>query len=629
MNRRDFLNTAGKTGLSMMTLSLAGAAAFGKSPMKGPEYVASPCRNFNILARTSVIDPYDNREKFVLSNYADGETGNIVLIDTQTGKGENFPLPVGAGAWGLVNWHNRKIIVGTCTEQAYLHVFDLKTRKWAEPIVSKGESYFWQMGLASDNKVYGGTYPGCTLTQYDPETNEFRNLGKVSDNPENQYSRPVYCQAPGYVFVWYGFNTEGIKAYHLDSGRFSDFGQPGDKIKEVNSEFICLENKGQLSFYDAGTLQPAAAHLYENKLPKTHIRIGNGEYCSFIRLSDGRLAGVRGQDYFITDAPENDEGYSKPMPVKLKRIPVDPPPTTIMSLTHDAQGKIWGSCGFGQTIFSFDPRSKKYWNSAAVCSNGGEVYGMVFVKKKLYLSSYVGGDLTVYDPAAPWNQIDNKNPKLIGSVAPALIRPEAKSVLGPDGNVWTGWSAKYGTYGGGLSSVDPATQQLQSWYDPVPNQQIVGIAADGQYIYFTTNGGASGLPYNKDVQCHFVVWKPGTGIVKDIVFEKGETLNHALLAMDGIVALACRDQLQIFDPVSMTFTHKVHVGWTDLLVRLKKDRMGVFGVNALLSVDVKTGKAEEVCKLPGETGAATVLPDQTIYFTHKSKLFRLRQGQAL
>jgi hypothetical protein len=625
MNRRKFINQTGKAGLSMMVLSIAGELVYASVPKAGkPVLSGQPCRNFNILARTSVIDPKDNREKFLLSNYADGETGNIILIDIKTGKGENFPLPIGAGAWGLVNYHNNKIIVGTCTDQAYLHVFDLKKREWAKPIVSEGESYFWQMGLASDNKVYGGTYPGCTLTQYDPATNGFKNLGKVSDNPENQYSRPVYCQAPGYVFVWYGFNTKGIKVYHLESGKLEDFGQPDDVIKEVNEAFIAVQTKTGLAFYDAKTLKLLPAEGYEAKMEKTHIKIQNGEWCSFITLKNGQLAGVRGQDYFITDAPEN---YSATVNVTLKRIPVEAPPTTIMSITHDEQGKIWGSCGFGQTIFSFDPKTKKYWNSAAVCKNGGEVYGMVFVNKQLHLSAYVGGDLMIYDPARPWNQLENKNPKLVGTVGPDLIRPEAKSVLGPDGNVWTGWSAKYGVYGGGLSSVNPVTQEVRSWYDPIPGQQLTGITADHEYIYFTTNGHASGLPYNENIQCHFVVWKPGIGVVKAIPFEKGIALNRALLAIDGLVAFSHKKELSIYDPAKKEIVKTIQIGdYTNVLIRLKKDILGFFTNEVLTSLNLKTGKMIEVCKVPGEIGAATVLPDGTVYYTCKSKLYSLKQG---
>ena len=62
-----------------------------------------------------------------------------------------------------------------------------------------------------------------------------------------------------------------------------------------------------------------------------------------------------------------------------------------MTLTA-ANGAIWGSCEFGQTIFRYDPQTGESENSCGVTNAGGEVYGMVPLDGKLYLSSYAGGD---------------------------------------------------------------------------------------------------------------------------------------------------------------------------------------------------------------------------------------------
>lgn len=312
-DRRKFIKSS---GLVLLASPLLSSFTFSDEETYSVELAASPCRNFNFLAAKTVLDPLDGKNKYVLSNFAGNETGSIIIIDPVTGKGENHVLPIGAGAWGLVNWHNKKLIIGTCTEQAYLHVLDLETRKFAEPIVSPNESYFWQMALGADDKIYGGTYPGCTLTQYDPQTNIFKNLGKISDNPKNQYSRPVYCNAHGYVFVWYGFDTSGVKVYHINNGSFTDFGNPGDTLKEVNNDYICLENNGKYFFYDAKTLQPIDSR--EKDLPIRHIKIQNGQWVGYIPIGDGLIAGLRGQEYFVTQQPDPKEDYRKTIPVELK-----------------------------------------------------------------------------------------------------------------------------------------------------------------------------------------------------------------------------------------------------------------------------------------------------------------------
>ena len=62
------------------------------------ESLGQPCRNFQILGIGSFIDPVDGREKVVLSNFAAGATGNLILIDPASGEGEDIPLPGDSGA---------------------------------------------------------------------------------------------------------------------------------------------------------------------------------------------------------------------------------------------------------------------------------------------------------------------------------------------------------------------------------------------------------------------------------------------------------------------------------------------------------------------------------------------------
>ena len=65
---------------------------------------------------------------------------------------------------------------------------------------------------------------------------------------------------------------------------------------------------------------------------------------------------------------------------------------------------------------------------------------------------------------------------------------------------------------------------------------------------------------------------------------------------------------------------------TDLLIRLGKDILGIFTNDTLMSLNLRTGDMARVCEVPGETGAATVLPDGTVYYSSKSKLYCLKQG---
>jgi hypothetical protein len=579
-------------------------------------YVGQPCRNFNILASVVILDPWDGREKFVLSNMAVGETGNLIFIDTETGVGESFVLPGDYGAWGLVNWNNEKLIVGTCPEHAFLHCFELRTRTWKESLTVENEKYFWNLTIGSDDNVYGGTWPGCSLLRYNPAEHTLENLGRASDNPENIYSRSVWGELPGTIFVLVGFDTVSLKAYNIASGTFQDFGSPGFTIREITSDFICTEKEGIYEFYDPHTFEPLPADTFVSKLSNTDITLPNGNKHRVHPLAIGRYAGVRGQDYFIVNNMSD-------IP-KLKCIPVPAPETMIHTLITGEDGQIWGSCTFGQTIFRFNPEDGTSWNSSAVCDHGGEVYGMQFIGDRLFMSAYVGGDHLVYDTKAPWNQLYNENPRTLQSAAPALIRPAGRTVLGPDGGVWTGWSAKYGTYGGGLSRIDPDTLDVACWYDPVQKQQVDGLTSDRNYLYFTTNGGASGLAY-KDEPCHFGVWSTQENRVVFVQrFEDGGKTSSAVLAAGSRVWVAVGTGIREFDPATFTFTRTIELGeacaW---MVKISEEVVAAFGETHLFLISSEEAEATQLTELPGHVHTATLANGGELYFAVNSELYRM------
>lgn len=578
---------------------------------------AEPCRNFCILGVTSLLDPKDGREKLVLSNFAAGAVGNLVFIDTESGAGESVPLPGDSGAWALLPLGDR-LLVGTCPDYGYLHSLDLRTRQWAKPLRVELEKYIWNLALGSDGFVYGGTYPGCVLLRYDPDRHELVSVGRASDNERNLYSRYVHAGPHGRIFISGGFDKPFLNVWNIETETFDRFGEPGEAVEAVTESYVCTKIAGSLRFYDAKTLQPvegAVAEAWSAALEEKEIVVKDRLRVRYIRLLDGSRAGVKGQDYFIQRP-----GTSEPV---FRPIPTPAPATRIHTVIADAQGVLWGSSGFGQTIFRYDPKDESFWNSGAVCDAGGEVYGMAFVGDELFMTAYAGGDHIVYRPSEPWDQYGNVNPRTLRSVGPELIRPHGKSVVGPDGGIWTGWTANYGVYGGGLSRIDPVTKEVQSWYDPVPGQPIESLAADESRLYFTTGTGGNGLPA-RDEPCHFAVWEPKGRISFLHRFESGEKPG-ALLALQSRVWVRVDHDLAVFDPQTMAFVHRIPLGEAcTCLLALGPDRIAAFGEKTLHLVDTRRMTAEAVGSLPGHVTTAARTPDGTIYFNcYGTKLYRL------
>lgn len=576
--------------------------------------VGQPCRNFNILGSTTLIDPRDNREKVVLSNFAAGATGNLILIDPQTGDGESIPLPGDEGAWALLNLDDETLLVGTCPRAGYLHRLDLRTRTWAEPLADPGESYIWNLCRGRDGLVYGGTYPGCVLLRYDPAAHRLDNVGRMSDNPDNLYSRHVYAVGDA-ILVECWSAAHHLTLWDMRTQTAQPFGRPGAKVKAVTAELICTETDGELDFYGAATLQPIAAA--PERLPVEPALPYSGSR-HMLALQDGRIFAVRGQDYYILD-PAADGPESRP---PLHSIPTPKPPTRIHTITVAPGGTVWGACGFGQTIFSCDPQTGEFWNSGVVCDQGGEVYGMAFAADRLFLSAYVGGDHVVYDPAQPWNQVDNANPRTLQPAGPALIRPEARSVIGPDGAFWTGWMARYGVYGGGLSRVDVETGAVTVWEDPIPGQALMSLAADERYLYFTTGGAGNGLP-TKSEPFHFVVWEPAQGLIWQQPFPLGSSLGR-VAAVDGRVLVFVDQTIQVFDPGRMAWEATVACAAPcQTLLALADGSALAFCDTHLWRIDPRQGTSTRLGDLPGPVQAAATAPGGAIYFAHLTELYRL------
>lgn len=589
-------------------------------------HLADPCRNFCIFNSLVLHDPRDGREKYCLSNFTAGGTGNLVFVDTETGEGEAVPLPSDAGAWALLLWDAKTLLVGTCPNSGFLLRLDLQTRSWAQPLRVESETYIWSLGRGSNGKAYGGTWPGCALLEYDPAAHTLRSLGRLSDDPKDCYSRLVYGELPGYLFIDVGHSSDGVVRWDLAAGTGSRFGPPGARVKEITPDWIATVTGGahqggeeKLDFFDSRTfapLDPAALRA----------RVGEGERAverdfgkaaslvppgSVRRRADGSGVAVRGQEIVLLT-----KGASRP---RLLPIPTPAPPTRILTIVSDSEGRIWGCSGLGQTIFRYTPGTGEYWNSPAVCDNGGEVYGMRFSGGKLFLSAYAGGDHVVYDPSASWDQITNTNPRTLESVAPAMCRPEGRSVIGPDGAFWTGWMARYGSYGGGLSRIDVHTGALRSWDDPVPGQALGWLEADTRNLYFTTCGGANGLR-PQGGPFHFVVWDPAGHALLDHVFGTDEKSGRIACA-SGLVLVVVGDELRIFDPKRMAFTGRIPVGGrAECLVTMPSGRVAAFVGSRLMECDPVAAGARELCSVPDGVYAAAVTPSGTLYFARNTEL---------
>jgi hypothetical protein len=293
----------------------------------------------NMIAMT---DPLDGRKKFVLSSLAAGRTGILVIVDPEnTEAGELLEMPGDEGAWALLNLNDEKILVGTCAQKGYLHCLDLKTRSWSKPLSVPGELYIWNLALGSDGMVYGGTWPGCQLLQYDPQAHTLVTLGRASENEKNLYSRMVYSDPYGRIYVSIGFGNKEIRVWDIGSKCWNTLDADA-YIRDVYADFIAVDKHGKREYYDLKTNKKIEKDLSGQEYqPDSRL----GESCRIcIREKDGTVYGLHGQQYFVLRPSAKRPEYIK--------VHVETPSTAILELVrHDH--KLWGASALGQTIFSF------------------------------------------------------------------------------------------------------------------------------------------------------------------------------------------------------------------------------------------------------------------------------------
>ncbi len=574
------------------------------------KHLGRPCRNFCIFAALFVNDPLDSRLKLVMTSFVAYGTGTVIFVDVLTGEGESIELPGDEGAWALLDSGDGRLLIGTCGGFGYLHCLDLQSRKWSVPLRDEKETYIWNLAMGPDGMVYGGTYPGCRVLRYDPAAHTLVNLGCASDDGNNLYSRRVFAGIPGKILINCGYSRSHIAELDISSGTFRPVFEKGWQIEEITREYIRINTGKEFVYYDPLNYTELEKREFGNDTRNKPIKAK-----MLASAGEGSIAGVRGQEYFYSKS-------SQAEPV-FKRIPTQPPATGILTLAMDSGGGLWGSSALGQTIFRYDVADGEYWNSTDVCDSGGEVYGICCIGDRIFMSAYCNGDHIVYAPSKRWDRAENRNPMVLESLAPNLVRPSAKSTVGPDGAFWTGWMAKYGTYGGGLSRVDADTLRLTSWYDPIPGQALGAIAADTHYVYFTTYGYANGLE-TKVEPFNLGIWEPGKGLVKKIEFPRGKVPRSLCISGRNLL-VAGGSEARLFDRSTLEAVGSLQLsGDCAYAASVDEENVVLFLQKEAVLINSQNNAVKGTLDLPGRVNTAVSDGHGTLCFAAGSDLYALK-----
>jgi hypothetical protein len=611
-----------------------------------PELLGQPCRAFNVLSGRVITDPA-GREQLVLANMNEISGAELIFIDLAAGTGKTYRAPAGQGAWALNVIPDNRLAVGTFYDGTFM-IFDLNKMQFTQSIKFPGEEYIWNLALAGNGKIYGGTYPGGKLGALDLTSYKVEDLGAPAK--PNLYLRNVSATPDGRLLCQWGMEKPTTMLFDPKTGKYEAVPKTLEGVQvgvTWNGYFLGGNRVYRGDNFDIVTPPPfptpegkwgADAYITDNttlylragnKLYR--YRAGDKELALLVDLelharvlggtSSGGIVGVRGPDYFVLQPGATS--------LNLKPIPVESSPRVSHFLEIDQRGRLWGGPTFGQTLFYMDTDTRKIVNTSLISNSGGEVYDVAFLNGKTYAAAYAGGEIIEYDPSQPWDQWNNKNPRVFAHLTEkGYIRPIAGILTGDDGKLYSGWMAKYGTYGGAIAITDPSTDKTELIENPLGEQAISGLAYDGQFLYIGSSLEGNGLPKKTGESPSFGIIDLSTRkVVFSQKFPDAAGVNH--VRYDGKtrkVTMQVAERLHVFDTQSRQFL-------TDLPADLPTatghglactgDGMLIFGhEKSVIQFDLATNKFQILADAPAKIEALCA-SKTAIYFSCGPDVYRL------
>ncbi|HBN86063.1 MAG TPA: hypothetical protein DDZ89_19725, partial [Clostridiales bacterium] len=136
-------------------------------------------------------------------------------------------------------------------------------------------------------------------------------------------------------------------------------------------------------------------------------------------------------------------------------------------------GMIYGSSALPLRMFRYDPDTDETVNLGNPSTTDGEIYSMTNYDGKLYIASYSGAIISVYDPKQPWNfgLESNHNPRQIGEIGYGQNRPTGM-ITAANNMIYIASVPTYGETSGALTELNPITNEMTVWRGIVDDQSV-------------------------------------------------------------------------------------------------------------------------------------------------------------
>jgi hypothetical protein len=621
-------------GAGLIILAFHAALAATEDLGKGFRHhgVATPVSNHRGIVAT--VDGQGRDVVLVwLFDYRGGYA--LLLIDADTGKSEQFPMPFPPG--------------GDCPYSSILstgnkyythfnsHFVEFDPVKRAFTFVHETAPQM-AMGMTEDDNgvIWSVTYPNSGVVSFNPATREFKDYGHVHKENWAQYQRSVAADDTGWIYFAVGNTWSQIIAFDPKTAKATPILPESERVK--GSAAVYRDMNGKV--YGNSGAKDVWYELYKGEAKKIPAPASINTK-PIITSSQGlfHTAFPDGKRLKSCDLVTRTMVVENPTTGETKELHFDytSEGAHIMGLCTAPNDTICGGTAFPMRFFSYDPRTDSWINRESY----GQWNTVARQGDRFFVGGYGGGFLLEWDPAKPWVPTEKSkpdcNPLFLTDCAPTINRPH-DLLAHPDGKTLVlAGTPGYGYTGGGLLFWDRETgdRTLLEHTDILPELSTMSLAdlPGGKLLGGTTTSpGTGGEKMAEQAELYIMDMATKKLDWHETLFPGAQGYTDLCLAPNGLVyGVVDRQRFFVFDPAKRQVVHDEDLeskfGPTTsqqgprVFVLAPEGRLYMLFVKGVAQVDLTTHAVTMLAESPVPIGPGGDYLDGRIYFGSGSHVY--------
>ena len=496
-----------------------------------------------------------------------------------------------------------------------------------------------------DGILVGGTYNRNEAFEYNTQTGELVNLGRVTEEEAYVYS-VAYDEARNDYYFGIGSHAHLFR-YDRDTGTKTEIPLP-ERFSDAQFvwDLAVVEDKLFMRFSPGRTLAmnlitgefeetdaAVTSRLVSPKAPDEnrvyftasselgYYDFGSGQYTmlsidtendansfAFARLSDpdfpgSSLVGVmEGWLFHYNPATGNS---------KKIRIPVTGQPAVLQTVAKGIDGRMHtsGYLSGGNAIFDPLTGQREEYTKETVGKfqvvPGSQTDRIYSYKDKIYYVTYGNMRVYEYDQSMPWDRQhpQHPNPRFLFTASDVGMQDRglAGTLIEEAGKLVIGTVPKYGYLGGALVIYDLEKDEREVYWNIVPNQSVTAVAYKDGFIYGGSNiwGGLGANPTESEAKLFIWDMDKKEKVFETVPIAGKRGITELIVGPDGMIWGSAEGDLFIFDPETRQVVHRQTLVsrsygsavWRDAQFEIGTDG-NVYGVqaNQFFVIDAQTKK---------------------------------------